>query len=105
MQYITVTELKAIRENNENFALLDVREDYEIDICSIGGLHIPMAEITDRSNELSKDKAVYVLCRSGKRAESVANLLINDLDFKDVYIVEGGILAWIEQIDNKLEAY
>lgn len=105
MQYITVTELKALREKSENFTLLDVREDYELDICSIGGLHIPMAEITDRSNEFAKDKAVYVLCRSGKRAESVANLLINDLDFKQVYIVEGGILAWIDQIDNKLEAY
>lgn len=105
MQYISVKELEKKQKNNEPHTLLDVREDYECDICSIGGLHIPMAEVFDRSNEISKDKSIFVLCRSGKRAESVANILINDLEFTDVKIVEGGILEWIAQIDNKLEAY
>ncbi|MEJ6582799.1 MAG: rhodanese-like domain-containing protein [Crocinitomicaceae bacterium] len=105
MQYISVTELKAMKEKNENFVLLDVREDYELDICSIGGIHIPMAEVQDRVNEISKDHQVAVLCRSGKRAECVANLLVSDLNFSNVVIVEGGILAWIEQVDNQLEAY
>jgi len=105
MQYISVTELKAKTDNKENFTLLDVRENYEHDICSIGGMHIPMAEIQERASEIAKDKKVVVLCRSGKRAESVANLLESDLNFTDVVIVEGGILAWIEQIDNQLESY
>lgn len=105
MQYISVTELKAKRENDENFTLLDIREDYECDICSIGGVHIPMAEVLERANEIPKDIEVAVLCRSGKRAQSVANLLENDLGYPNVVIVEGGILAWIEQIDNQLEAY
>jgi len=105
MEYISVKELEEKQKNNESFTLLDIREDYECDICSIGGLHIPMAEVLDRSNEIPKDKSVLVLCRSGKRAESVANLLINDLNYSDVQIVEGGILAWIEQIDNSLDAY
>lgn len=105
MQYISVRELEEKQKSNESFTLLDVREEYECDICSIGGLQIPMGEVLDRSNEIPRDKSVVVLCRSGKRAESVANLLINDLNYTDVQIVEGGILAWIEQIDNKLESY
>lgn len=105
MQYITVIELKAKQEQNENFTLLDVREDYECDICSIGGLHIPMADIQGRIDEISKDNQVVVMCRSGKRAESVANLLISELNYSNVVILEGGILAWIEQIDNQLEGY
>ena len=105
MQYITAIELKSKQDKKENFTLLDVRENYECDICSIGGLHIPMADIPNRAIEISKDIQVVVMCRSGKRAESVANLLISDLDFKNVVILEGGILAWIEQIDNQLEVY
>ena len=105
MQYISVTELKDKLESNEKFTLLDIREEYERDICSIGGLHIPMAEVQDRVEEISKEHPVMVLCRSGKRAQSVANLLKSDLNFSDVIVVEGGILAWIEQIDNQLESY
>ncbi len=105
MQYISVTELKEKLLRNDRLTLLDIREEYERDICSIGGLHIPMAEVQDRSNEISKEQPVIVLCRSGKRAQSVANLLESDLNFSDVSIVEGGILAWIEQVDNQLEAY
>jgi len=105
MQYISVTELKKKLDNYEKFTLLDIREDYECDICSIGGLHIPMAEVQDRVDEISKDQPVIVLCRSGKRAQSVANLLESDLNFSNVVIVEGGILAWIDQVDNQLEAY
>lgn len=105
MQYISVTELKAKRENNEIFTLLDIREGYELDICSIGGMHIPMAEVMERADEIARDQEVVVLCRSGKRAQSVANLLVCDLGYSNVVIVEGGILAWIEQVDNQLEAY
>lgn len=105
MRYISVIELKEKLDKNLTFTLLDVREDYEIEICSIGGLHIPMADVIERIAEIPRDTEVAVLCRSGKRAQSVANLLENDLEYSNVTIVEGGILAWIEEIDSQLEAY
>lgn len=105
MRYISVIELKEKLDNNLTFTLLDVREDYEIEICSIGGLHIPMADVIERIAEIPRDTEVAVLCRSGKRAQSVANLLENDLEYSNVTIVDGGILAWIEEIDSQLEAY
>lgn len=105
MHYITALELKNKQQSGESLTLLDVREDYEREICEIGGLHIPMGEIVTRINEVPKDCLIVVMCRSGKRAESVANLLISDLNYSNVVILEGGILAWIEQIDNQLETY
>lgn len=104
MNYITALQYKE-RQSDGNHVLLDVREPYEIDICSMGGLHIPMGEVAARISEIDKSKEVIVLCRSGKRAEAVANLLVSDFEFPDVTIFEGGILAWIDQVDSSLEAY
>lgn len=104
MNYITPLEFKE-RRNDDNVLLLDIREPYEWDICSIGGLQIAMGEVSNRISEIDQSKEVVVLCRSGKRAEAVANLLRADFNFPNVTILEGGILAWIDQVDNTLEAY
>ena len=75
-----------------------------MDICNIGGLHIPMGEVVSRVEELEGNSLIAVLCRSGKRAEVVANYLLTEAG-KNVAIVKGGILEWIETVDNSLEAY
>lgn len=85
--------------------ILDVRERYEFDICSIEAIQIPMGEIVDRLSEIPRDKKIAVLCRSGKRAEAVANLLITEHNFNDVVVVEGGILAWIDKYGTHQETY
>jgi len=43
------------------------------------------------------------MCRSGKRAEAVANILMTDYSISNVYILDGGILAWKDQIDSTLD--
>ncbi len=91
-----------IHQNADAYFIVDVREPYEYEEANIGSLHIPMAEVANRSNELKTTKTIAVLCRSGKRAEAVANLLTCDLGFENVCIVEGGILAWKEQVDPNL---
>ena len=104
MNYITPAQYKD-RMEDSNVLLLDVREPYEVEICAIGGFHLPMGEVTDRNGEIDKSKEVIVMCKSGKRAAAVANLLETDYSFPNVSILEGGVMAWIEQVDNSLEAY
>lgn len=104
MKHMTPGEYKS-RLNDESLLLLDIREPYEIEICHIGGLQIPMGSVSERISEIDRDKEVVVLCRSGKRAVAVANLLETEFAFPKITILEGGILAWIEQVDNSLEAY
>jgi adenylyltransferase/sulfurtransferase len=62
-----------------------------------------MGEICNRIADLPKDKNIVIMCRSGKRAEAVANILMTDYSISNVYILDGGILAWKDQIDSTLD--
>lgn len=105
MIYISIKEFDKMFKNDSDFQLVDVREQYEYNICNLNSVHIPMAEIVSRINEINTEKRVCVLCKTGKRAEAVANLLETDYGFIDILVVEGGILAYAEQIDKNLEVY
>ena len=104
MQFISVNELQVNLQQN-NVIVLDVREIYEFEICKINSFNIPMGDIEKRVNEIPNDRHVVLLCKSGKRAEVVANLLEKEFKFNNLSVLSGGILAWIENIDNTLELY
>jgi rhodanese-related sulfurtransferase len=103
MRLISAFELNEAIKNGHEFEIIDIREPYEYSGCNIGSTHIPMGEIFDRTAELPSDKNIVIMCRSGKRAEAVANMLMTDHSMVNVYILDGGILAWKEHIDNTLD--
>lgn len=103
MRIISALELNDAMQKGQEFEIVDVREPYEYDACNIGSLHIPMGEICNRIADLPKDKNIVIMCRSGKRAEAVANILMTDYSISNVYILDGGILAWKDQIDSTLD--
>jgi rhodanese-related sulfurtransferase len=105
MIYISVNEFDILLKGDTDFQLVDVREQYEYNICKLNSVHIPMAEISIRVTEITKTNPVCILCKTGKRAEAVANFLETDYGYKDVLVVEGGIMAYAEQIDKNLEIY
>lgn len=102
MNSITVTELKKMIDNKENFQLIDVREEHEYENANINGLLIPMGEIESRNNEISKDKKVIIQCRSGARSANVIELLEQNFGYTNLYNLEGGIMAWAREIDDSL---
>ena len=104
MKSVSPQELRTLL-NEGKAVLIDVREPYELEICKIDALHIPMAEVAANIDKIDRSKTVVIMCRSGKRAEAVANMLITDHNILEIAILEGGILAWIEQIDTHLETY
>jgi phosphosulfolactate synthase len=105
MKEISVKELKAKIDAKEAFQLIDVREDWEIEVCTIGGLHIPMGEILTRVDEIRTDIPVILQCRSGGRSANVVNALESRFAMENLYNLKGGILAWADQIDSSLEKY
>ena len=105
MQEISVQQLKSMKDAKEDFQLIDVREEYEYEICEIGGELIPMGEVHDHVDKISKDKKVVVHCRSGKRSASVIQMLEQAHGFKNLYNLKGGILAWADEIDTSLSKY
>jgi molybdopterin/thiamine biosynthesis adenylyltransferase/rhodanese-related sulfurtransferase len=90
--------------HSSDVLLIDVREVYEREICHIGGLHIPLAQLEDQLNNLPKEKHIICYCKVGGRSRSAAQLLVN-YGFKRVNSLQGGILAWINQIDSDLIRY
>jgi rhodanese-related sulfurtransferase len=103
MNYISAKDLKNKLDSGELFFLLDVRENYEREMCAIESIHIPMADVFAKINELPSDKKIVVICRSGKRAEAVANILCSDYKMENVMILDGGLLSWAENIDSTLQ--
>ncbi len=72
MGKITVEEVKTIVDNkDENYVLIDVREDYEFREGHIpGAVNIPLGNIT--TVDYSKEKTLIVYCRSGNRSNQAA---------------------------------
>ena len=104
MKEITVSELKALKDDHADFQLIDVREDHEVEIAEIGGEHIPMGEIMDNLDKISTTKQVIVHCKSGKRSAAVCQQLENE-GFDNVYNLKGGIMAWADEIDTTVTKY
>ncbi len=98
MKEISVQELKQLIDHKTDFQLIDVREEYEYDEVNINGQLIPMGEVMDNVDKISKDKQVVVHCRSGKRSASVITALESQHGFTNLYNLTGGILAYIDEI-------
>lgn len=79
---------------NREIALIDVREDYEWEGGHIeGSINIPLGSINETLlTQISKDKDVYVYCRSGARAENAKNIL-EGMGFEKVTNL-GGVIEW-----------
>jgi sulfur-carrier protein adenylyltransferase/sulfurtransferase len=101
---ITVKELKRRIDAGENVQLIDVREPYEYQIAQIGGKLIPQNDVPQRLAEIDRDREVVVHCKSGGRSQRIAEFL-KQAGYPRVVNVAGGILAWSDEIDPKVQKY
>ena len=90
---------------DDEVILVDVREQWEFDICQIkGAILIPMGEIATSYENLDKDSKIALYCHSGIRSMHVADFLLSK-DFDLVANLQGGIDAWAQEIDTTVERY
>ena len=104
---ISVAEYSAIRDAGTEHLLLDVREPFELGICQIdGNVNIPLGQLPQRLAEIGawKDKLVVSQCKSGRRSMKALETLKKH-GFTNVVNLEGGILAWGQEIDQSISAY
>jgi rhodanese-related sulfurtransferase len=94
---IDVKELKEKLDKGEDFVLIDVREPYEHEEFNVGGDLIPLGQITAAMEDLEdhKEDEIVVYCRSGRRS-GIAKELMQQVGFKNVRNLEGGMVAWAE---------
>ena len=101
----TVEELKIRIDRRDSFLLLDVRETQEFQICRIpGSVLIPLGELPSRLSELEGCSDLIVHCKSGARSCKAVKLL-RDAGYLGARNLKGGILAWIDRIDQTLPKY
>lgn len=123
LQRISVTEVQQKFNRGDDGILLDVREKQEREIVSLpyDSIHLPQdqikaaVQVIQAGNSsiqetalasIPQDAPVYVYCRSGQRsAASILLLQQVGYDPEQLYNIDGGILAWIEQIDPSLPRY
>ena len=105
MKEKTVSELKQMLDNKEDFQLIDVREPHEFEVCNLNGELIPMGEVVDKLDKISKDKPVVIHCRSGARSGRICEYLEQQYGYTNLYNLKGGILAWADEIDHTMPKY
>lgn len=104
MKEVSVQELKEKMDSGEDFQLIDVREDFEYETSNLGGQLIPLGGILIETDKIEKDKPVIVMCRSGKRS-AAAIMQLEQRGFTNLYNLQGGILAWADEIDPTISVY
>ncbi|MFP7479422.1 sulfurtransferase TusA family protein [Terribacillus saccharophilus] len=87
-------------ESGEDVVILDVREPAEYTFGHIpGAVSIPLGELEDRMDEISKDKEIYVVCRTGSRSD-LASLQMEEKGFKHIKNAVQGMAEWTGPIDK-----
>jgi adenylyltransferase/sulfurtransferase len=104
---ITPAELKDLLDSDKPIYLVDVREPAEFEINNIAGaVLIPTHDILrgDALASLPQDKQIVMYCKTGVRsAETLA--AVKRAGFSDAVHMQGGIAAWVRQIDPSLPSY
>lgn len=101
---ITVQELKNRIDGKQLPLMIDVREKNELR-GPLGHLrdikHIPLGHLISNLEKLSnlKEQEIILICRSGARAHTAAQILQKEL-FSKVFVLEGGMKAWRDLIPN-----
>src|SRR4030095_6554906 len=104
---ITVEELKAKIDNGEQVNLLDIRQKFETQIATIGGMVIPVNTLLDRLDEIEKykDDELIVYCHSGINSHYAVEFLKEKAGFKKAKNLIGGITEWANKIDPEMKKY
>jgi RluA family pseudouridine synthase len=100
---LKATELKQWLDEGREVTLLDVRNDYEVDIGTFeGALPIGVDHFRDFPSAVAdlpedlKEKPVVMFCTGGIRCEK-AGPFMEQAGFPEIYQLDGGILKYFEE--------
>lgn len=98
-------QLKNALDKGEKIRIVDVRQPQEYAIARLPQSDlIPLSNLEVSLHTLNRDEEIVVLCRSGIRSAQAVKYL-REAGFKNVKNLEGGILAWADQIDSEMIKY
>lgn len=104
---ITPRELRELLDSGKELALIDVREPVEFDIVHIDGAQlIPQSSINSGEGlaQLPAGRTPVLYCKTGVRSAQVLAVL-KKAGFADAVHLEGGIVAWAQQMQPDMVLY
>ena len=102
---ITPRHLKEMMDRGEPYILLDVREEWEYQMVHLeGAISIPFGELLKRFREIKQGNEIVIYCHRGMRSLDAA-FLLQQLGFKSVKRLLGGIDRWAQEIDSQILRY
>ena len=88
---ISSSELK---EDLQNYQILDVRTLEEFEAFNIGGLHIPLDQLQDRVTEIPSGKPWVVCCQSGIRSTKAIQTVLEYRKDLQLINLKGGLSSF-----------
>ena len=100
IQYVSPEELARKIRSAGAPLVLDVREPEELDggLGRVSGaMNVPLSRLQQRLGELSAHMAkdIVLVCRSGRRSEAAARILLES-GFTRIFVLRGGMIGWRE---------
>ncbi|MGJ1010795.1 hypothetical protein IGI96_002312 [Enterococcus sp. DIV0421] len=87
---MTPIELLRRIDSGEKLQIIDTRSRKQFETSKVeGAIHIPLAELRDRYEELDKECVTVTYCNKGVTGNAAQNILLNK-GFKQVYNLSGG---------------
>ncbi len=106
MQEISATELKRRLDNGDDIQIIDVREAVEVAVAKIpNAIHIPLAQVLDRSSEIDPNRETVVHCKMGGRSARAIDALKRSGFSGNLMNLKGGITAWSNEVDPTVPKY
>lgn len=104
-KHLPPQQLKEWYEKNEDFVIVDARNDYEFDVGRFrNAVKLPIKNFREfppaaKKLESLKDKKIVLYCTGGIRCEK-ASAYLKEQGFSEVFQVEGGIINYVHQCPN-----
>ncbi|HEU4795332.1 MAG TPA: rhodanese-like domain-containing protein [Pyrinomonadaceae bacterium] len=106
MEEITATELKQRLDQGDDIQIIDVREDYEVALGRIpNAVHIPLAQVMSRMNEIEPNRDTVVYCKMGGRSARAIDALQRSGFSGKLINLKGGIIGWANDVDPSVPKY
>ena len=93
-----ITSEELINKSPQTIQIIDIREPYELeDGYILGNINIPMGDILEKTNQLSKTKDIIIYCNTGNRSKPVVHML-KKLHNISTYNLQGGYKNFLKVI-------
>lgn len=102
---IDPVELSALRSESDSCVLLDVREPWEVAICSFAeAIHRPLGALVGHEQALPHDRPLIVICHTGRRS-LLATQHLRRLGWSRAVNLRGGVEAYALEVDPSMARY